>query len=40
MSFLGLANYLEGDVLAKLFHQDEIGKKALELWKKERFFEE
>ncbi len=40
MSFLGLANYLEGDVLAKLFHQDEIGKKAFELWKKERFFEE
>lgn len=40
MSFLALANYLEGDILQKLFHKDPIGKAALELWKKERFFEE
>jgi len=40
MSFLALANYLEGDILQKLFHQDPTGKAALELWKKERFFEE
>lgn len=39
MSFLALANYLEGRFLQKLFSQDEIGQKAEQVWTKEKFFE-
>jgi|GEM_PF-432609 len=39
MSFLAIANYLEQGYIQKLFQQDEIGQKALELLKKESFFE-
>lgn len=39
MSFLAIANFLEGDYIQKLFHQDEIGQKVAVLWKKEKFFE-
>ncbi len=39
MSFLAIANFLEGNYIQKLFHQDEIGQKAAALWKNEKFFE-
>lgn len=40
MSFIAIANFLEDNIIVKLFQQDPIGQKAQKLWKDEKFFAE